>query len=100
MKLVQLFIPLYDNGGNRFDDGHFEMLREEFTVKFGGVTLYKRTTGFWKEGEQPTQKDDILIYEVMVKRIEKKYWKDLKETLLIRFRQKEIVSRYSEIGLL
>ena len=56
MKLIQLFIPLYDNHGEKFDDTLFEELKDKMTHKFGGVTIYKKTTGYWKEPEHPVKR--------------------------------------------
>lgn len=100
MKLVQLFIPLYDNDGMPFKDDLFVSLKEQLAEKFGGVTIYRQTTGFWKQSEGPAQKDEILIYEVMVKTIETKFWKELKERLLKAFRQESLLFRFFDIELL
>ena len=100
MKLVQLFIPLYDNDGEPFNDDHFVKLKDELNLNFGGVTIYRPATGFWNRSERPAQKDEILIYEVMVKHIESTYWKGLKERLMAQLRQETMVFRYSDIELL
>ena len=100
MKLIELFIPLYDNEGEKFSDEHFENLKSELTDAFGGVTIYKKTSGYWKEPERPVKKDEILIYEIMAEQIKKAYWQALKRRLLILFRQKDLVFRYSDIEML
>jgi len=42
MKLVQVFVPLTDNDGNRFSESYFETLKSDLNEKFGGVTVYKQ----------------------------------------------------------
>ena len=100
MKLVQFFLPVYDNNGNAFDPRAFETLKRALTDKFGGVTVYKRTEGYWKETDNEAKKDDILIYEVMTETVERDYWQDLKENLMAKFRQEAIMMRYFRVDLL
>ena len=67
MKLVQIYLPLYDNNGRRFGKAMYARERERLVERFGGVTAHMRSPahGLWKEGLR-TKRDDIVIFEVMI----------------------------------
>lgn len=101
MKLIQVFVPLTDNAGNRFPESYFAGLKSAFSEKYGGVTVYKQTPveGFWKETEATTEKDVLVIFEVLTDTLDTSYWKDLKTQLETTFRQKDLLIRYWEIAV-
>ena len=84
MYLVQLLLPRYDRE-----------VQKELAERFGGVTAYARAPakGVWKPRRGKTEKDDIVVYEVMVKRIERRWWAAYRRRLEARLRQSEIVIR-------
>ena len=94
MRLVQILLPTHDNAGEPFPHALFAQVRAELTDAFGGVTAYLRApaTGLWDEGEQVVR-DDIVIYETMVDRMDESWWLDYRGRLERRFRQDEIVIR-------
>ena len=94
MHLVQILLPLYDNDGRRFPSSHFAALREELTERFGGLTSYSRAPaeGLWEDGSG-TQRDDIVVYEVMTDTLDREWWADLRDQLTRRFAQDELVVR-------
>jgi hypothetical protein len=94
MHLVQLLVPLYDNAGKRFPKSMHDRLAKELADRFGGVTAYARApaSGLWKKGGR-AERDDIVVYEVMVKRLEPAWWKRYRKTLEGRFDQDEMVVR-------
>ncbi|PPK98941.1 hypothetical protein [Parapedobacter indicus] len=102
MKLVQVFVPLTDNDGNRFSESYFETLKSDLNEKFGGVTVYKQMPieGFWKETEKKTEKDVLAIFEVLVDVMDTPYWKQLKVQLETNFRQKDLLIRYWEVMMI
>ena len=95
MHLVQLLLPLYDNHGNRFPERDFADVRETLTERFGGVTAYHRAPaeGLWKEDDDSTLRDDIVIYEVMDDGLDRAWWSEFRERLRVTFRQEELVAR-------
>jgi hypothetical protein len=96
MHLVQLLLPLYAQDGERLSPALFGAVREELVQRFGGLTAYARApaTGLWAEGEgERVEHDDIVVYEVMVARLDRRWWKAYREELTARFRQKELVVR-------
>ena len=94
MRLVQILLPTHDNRGQPFPQELFAAVRAELTDECGGVTAYMRApaTGLWDEGERVVR-DDVVIYEAMVDRLDARWWKDYRRLLEERFRQDEIVMR-------
>ena len=98
MHLVQLLIPVYDRGGARFPQAHYDALVRELTERFGGLTAYVRApaAGLWEERPGQTRRDDIVVYEVMVERLEPEWWAGYRRELQVRFDQDEMVVRAHE----
>lgn len=103
MNLVQLFLPLRDNSGQPFPREHFATVGAEITERFGGMTAYARSpaVGLWKEaGAEPTKRDDLIVYEVMVEELDGEWWGRYRLSLEERFHQASILVRSQEIRLL
>jgi hypothetical protein len=84
LYLVQLLLPRYDRD-----------VQKELADRFGGVTAYARAPakGVWKPRRGKTEKDDIVVYEVMVQKLERRWWTAYRRRLEIRLRQREVVVR-------
>jgi hypothetical protein len=84
LYLVQLLLPRYDRD-----------VQKELADRFGGVTAYARAPakGVWKPRRGKTEKDDIVVYEIMVKRLERRWWARYRASLEARFDQEEVVIR-------
>ena len=102
MYLIQILLPLYDNDGNRFPSEEFLHVRDELTDLYGGLTTYVRSPaqGVWKESETSTVHDDIVIYEVMTRRLDRQWWRRYREELALRYRQEQLIVRVSKVQLL
>ncbi|MFL5747750.1 MAG: hypothetical protein ACJ751_23955 [Niastella sp.] len=100
--LIQTFLPLSDNRGQRFSVDWYIALSHEFNERFGGVTVYQQApvTGLWKEEEQHTVKDELIIFEVMADKFDNIFWKRLKEQLEQQFRQESILIRSYPIQIM
>ena len=94
MHLVQLLLPLYDNTGARQPRAHFAAVRQELVDRHGGLTTYTRApaTGLWT-GPGAVQRDDLVVYEVMVDELDREWWSAYRAGLEQRFRQDEIAVR-------
>lgn len=94
MYLVQLLLPLYDNDGHPFPAAPYARLRAELTERFGGLTAYSRAPaeGVWEEGGE-RQRDDIVVYEVMVEQLDRAWWSGLRLRLERAFSQEELIVR-------
>jgi 1,4-alpha-glucan branching enzyme len=99
MHLVQILLPMYDADGKRFPQAMNDRVREELTERFGGLTAYVRSPakGLWKEEEGRTVHDDIVVYEVMVGRLNRGWWAKYREELRGRFAQEDLVIRTHSI---
>lgn len=95
MHLVQILLPLDDNDGRRFPESEFADVRRTLMERFGGVTAYHRAPaeGLWKEADDTTARDDVVIYEVMADALDRPWWAAFREQLRERFRQEELVVR-------
>ena len=95
MHLVQLFLPLRDNHGAPFPPATFGAVRTELTEAFGGVTAYQRApaTGLWEDDRDQVQRDDLVLFEVMVQALDRAWWRSYAADLATRFRQDEILVR-------
>lgn len=100
-KLIEIFLPLYNQKGEPIEERQFTAVKQELTDQFGGLTIYSRTpaTGFWKE-EGKTDRDEILIYEVIANDLDKDFWTRYKQELQERFDQDEILIRGNNVELL
>jgi hypothetical protein len=94
--LIQILLPLYDNEGQAFAAREFVQLRSDLADRFGGVTAYTRAParGVWRDdatGE--TQRDDIVIFEVMTDTLDRPWWTQFRSHLEERFRQDTVIVR-------
>jgi hypothetical protein len=101
MYLVQILLPLTDNAGRRFDDAAFRHVRKELSDRFGGVTSFTRAPaqGMWKEGGH-VNRDDIVVFEVMARDIDRSWWEHYRADLEQRFDQETIVVRAIRVDML
>lgn len=100
MYLIQLLIPLADNDGRRFPQGHYTTLSEELTERFGGLTAYSRApaVGLWQpEDSDQRQRDDVVAYEVLAETLDRDWWTSYRSSLQTRFEQDEIMIRAHEV---
>ena len=95
MHLVQLFLPLYDNGDQPFPKSLFDRVRAELTERFGGVTAFVRSpaVGAWEDDRGHVQRDDVVLLEVMADHVDHGWWAAYREDLQQRFRQDEVLIR-------
>lgn len=94
MHLVQLLLPLRDNQGAAFAASAFTRVRDELTERFGGVTAHLQAPaeGAWEE-DGHVERDQVVVFEVMVEPLDRAWWADYREQLRRRFRQDELVVR-------
>ena len=96
MYLVQILLPTHDNEGRRFERGLFEAVRAELTDRFGGVTAFVQSPalGLWRDEERgTTTREQMILVEVMTRRLERTWWRGYRRELERRFRQDTIVAR-------
>lgn len=99
MQLVQILLPLRGPQGNAFPHAEYSRVAEELTGQFGGMTAYTRApaSGLWQERDGETTRDDIVVYEVMVDKLDAVWWSGYRRTLEARFAQQELVVRAQDM---
>lgn len=101
MHLIQILLPLYDNLGKPIPMAHHRKVKEELTGRFRGLTAYNRAPaeGLWAKGRK-TQRDEIIVYEVMARSRQASWWRSFRKRLEKLFQQESVVIRAQEIALL
>ncbi len=96
MKLVQVFLPLYDNNKQVFSRSVYDELGNILKEEFGGVSLYRNASieGLWKDETGKTNYDELIIAEIMTEEINKVWWNRFRQRLEQIFMQQEILIRY------
>lgn len=95
MHLIELFLPLRDEGGTSFPKEMFDAVRDELAEVFGGVTAFTRTpaTGLWEDGGGKVRRDEVVLFEVMADEVDHGWWRTYRGELEQRFRQDEVLVR-------
>jgi hypothetical protein len=101
MKLVQIFLPRYDNRGRRFSAALYARERDCLVERFGGLTAHVQApaVGLWMDGPK-TKRDELIIFEVMVPRVDRKWWMEYRYKLQKRFKQKQLLVRFQDVKVL
>lgn len=102
MKLVQIYLPLYDNRGDALPKPLFDQVRENFTAQFGGVTAFVRSPamGLWENDAGDVCRDDVVLFEVMTEAIDRQWWAQTRRELEREFAQESILIRATEVEIL
>jgi hypothetical protein len=89
VHLVQLLLPI------GADQTAVSQIRSELTDRFGGMTVYARAPadGFWRDEDDRTVHDDIVVVEVMAAIWDPDWWRSYRARLERRFGEQEIVIR-------
>ena len=101
MHIVEIFLPLFDNDGQRFGPQLYTRVREQLVERFGGLTAFTRSPaeGLWEDGGERSR-DEIVIFEVMSDGLDRNWWERYRAELERRFRQDAIVVRAHEVEIL
>lgn len=101
MHLVEILLPVLDNGGTRFPEAKFTAVQAELTKRFGGVTAFMRAPAHGtNEDGGKVEHDDIAILEVMTDKLDRHWWATYRQLLEEAFDQDEIVIRATAIDRL
>lgn len=100
MHLVQILLPCADNEGQPFSSEDFERVKQELGERFEGVTAWLQAPaqGLWSDGPS-TDRDDIVIFEVMTDEIDLADWRTRRAELERQFRQEKVIIRYLQMAL-
>lgn len=99
MHLVQLFLPLYGNDGERLPKALFDEARRELTERFGGMTAFMRAPalGLWEDAAGDVRRDEVVLFEVVADTLDREWWCAYRRTLERRFGQDELMLRATAI---
>jgi hypothetical protein len=101
MHLVEIFLPLNDNGGRPFGTEKYAEVREHLTERFGGLTAFSRSPAQGTTSDRGKKvHDEIIVFEVMTETLDAAWWRSYRLQLERDFRQDEIVVRASTVTLL
>jgi hypothetical protein len=94
VHLIQILVPLFDNDGRRLEADIFHAIRDELTVRFGGLTAYTRAPaeGLWTNRDV-VSRDEIVMVEVMVETLDPAWWREYRHSLEAKLRQELVVVR-------
>ena len=95
MKLIQILLPTTDNRGRRIGPRTFQTTARELTERFGGLTAHTRAPveGLWKPAQRRTQHDELVIFEVIAPRLDRRWWRRYVTQLEKQYRQEKIQTR-------
>jgi len=93
--LVQILLPLRDRNATPLARDLFDQVSRELSARFGGMTAYARAParGLWEDGSGRTERDDIIVNEVMTEALDERWWAEYRVSLETRFGQDEVVIR-------
>jgi hypothetical protein len=97
--LVQILVPRVPDPHRSASGALIRELMAELTQRFGGATAFARSpaVGLWRDDDDRTERDDIVVLEIMVERLEREWWRSLRARLESRLGQDEVVIRASPI---
>lgn len=95
MHLIQILLPVFGNNGEELLREKYPAIRDELVKRFGGLTAFIQSPaeGLWKDGDNHTGRDDIVMVEVMASQVVKPWWTTYREHLQELLGQELIVIR-------
>jgi hypothetical protein len=101
MHLIEIFLPLADNSGRPFPKELLLLCQKEMADKFGGVTLFARAPAEGIDSHNGNKtRDNIVVMEIMVTTVNRRWWSTYRHKLEQRFTQDEILIRATAIDKL
>lgn len=100
-QLVEVFLPASYGDGEPVPQSVISLIRDELVEKFGGATIYSRAPmeGLWADGSSVVR-DSIIVIEVMVEEVDKKWWKEFRQRIEALLRQEELLVRVTSASRL
>jgi hypothetical protein len=77
----------------------FAKVRKELVERFGGLTAFSRAPaeGLWEVEDGRIDRDQIIIFEVLVDVLDRGWWDEFRTRLEQMFDQEEILIRASAV---
>jgi hypothetical protein len=92
--LVEILLPIAYNDGAPIPGSVLEEIRGDLVDRFGGLTAFTRNPaeGIWMSGDV-AHRDDVVVLEIMVEDMDRRWWKAWRSRAEELLRQDEIVVR-------
>jgi hypothetical protein len=102
MFLVQILLPITTPSGDKFPRAHYERTEKELISRFKGFTAHTRApaSGLWKNDDATLERDDLIVYEVLVQERESQWWAVFRQSLETLFKQDEILIMCHEVTIM
>ena len=103
MVLIQLLLPTaLPREAARDATAALAETRRELADRFEGLTAYVRSpaTGIWTAPDGHTERDEVVMVEVVTDQFDRDWWRRYASTLAARFEQQAIHVRAFPIELL
>jgi hypothetical protein len=99
MHVIEIFLPLKRNDGSDQPHTLFAKVRKELVERFGGLTAFSRAPaeGLWEVEDGRIDRDQIIIFEVLVDVLDRGWWQGFRTRLEQMFDQEEILIRASAV---
>lgn len=99
--LVEIFLPTSYGDGGIIPEAIFTLIQDELVETFGGATVYLRAPakGLWSRADTMVI-DQIIVIEVMVSELERKWWKEFRLRIEGLLRQSDLLIRSTEVSRL
>lgn len=101
-KLIELFLPVYNQHGSPFPQKHYAAVRKKLQEKFGAVMSYSRipVTDAGSTIDRLPVRDQLIVFEIMAATLDTAYWSKYKTSLKKTFDREEILIRCTTISIL
>ena len=101
MVLIQVLLPS-TSGRPGAPGAELATTTRELADTFGGITAYLRSQakGLWTAPDGHTQRDDVVVVEVVTNKFERRWWRAYAAMLAQRFQQDTIHVRALPVELL
>ena len=91
--LVQILLPVATRDGQPIESRPFEIVKEDLTQRFGGVTTYTRSPAESRWRVDRTHIEDVVVFEVLCNDLDRHWWNAYRQRLESDFRQQSVVVR-------
>ena len=99
MTLIQILLPTCTKNGKTLPHKVYTSIQKEIVARFGGLTAFTQSPaeGFWINTEERTERDAMIMVEVMVDVVDKEWWQAFRDRLETQLEQESIVIRAIEM---
>lgn len=99
MYLIQILLPTRTRDGKAVTHDTYARIRDELLARFGGLTAFTQSPaeGLWTNDQERTERDTIVMVEVMADTIDRYWWGAFRDRLQAELDQESVVIRVLEM---